>query len=505
MDMQTLLSLHWGLMMPEFIIVGAAILLSLLDLFLKDTWGRKHLAYVALGAVVLSLVSLVMLYGEPAGGILNGTFVLDGFAKAFKTILLAGAALVFLLAMSDTREKSITDTGEYYYLFLTALLGAMFMTSSDDMITLFVGLELLSLSSFILVGIRKKHTGSNEAAMKYIINSGIATAITLFGMSYLYGLTGTTNVLEMRAIFAQGVSGDIELLLSLAFLLTFVGLSFKLATAPFHMWAPDVYQGAATPVTAFLGTVSKLAGFVIILRIFLMIFAGIPVKEGTESLLTNMQIYIAVLAAITMIVGNTVALKQQNVKRMFAYSGIAHAGYLLVPFATLSSFTLDSMWFYMLAYLLMNIGAFAIIHGLSRESGRENLGIFAGLYKRSPVTAVMMTIFILSLAGIPGTAGFIGKVNIFLGVFAGNASNYVLPAIMMATTVISFVYYFRILQLMFFRSSEGEKLSMPINLQTAAILCAVFTIVLGILPELGYAFFYENFPFAKDFFYNGEN
>ncbi|MFX3624873.1 MAG: NADH-quinone oxidoreductase subunit NuoN [Ectobacillus sp.] len=502
--METLLSLNWGLMMPEFIIVGAAILLSLLDLFAKDTFNRRSLAYIAFGAAILALVSLMLLYGEPAGDILDGTFVLDGFAKAFKTLLLLGAALVFLLAMSDTNEKPIADVGEYYYLFLTALLGAMFMTSSNDLITLFVGLELLTVSSFILVGIRKHHQAANEAAMKYVINGGISTAITLFGLSYLYGLTGTTNVIEMRDKLGQGVSGDIQLILSLAFLITFVGLSFKLATAPFHMWAPDVYQGAATPVTAFLGTVSKLAGFVIILRIFLLIFAGIPVNNGTEALLMNMRNYIVVLAAITMIVGNIVALKQSNAKRLFAYSGIAHAGYLLVPFVALSPFMMDSMWFYMLAYVLMNIGAFAVIHALNKESGKEGLGIFAGLYQRSPLTAVLMAIFILSLAGIPGTAGFIGKINIFLGVFVMEPANYILPAIMMGTTVVSFVYYFRVLQLMFFRQPDMEgKLALPAGVRAALLLCAIFTVLLGVLPAIGYDFFYNNFPLLKDFFFTG--
>ncbi len=499
MDMEMLLSLPWGLMLPEFIIVGAAVLLSLLDLF---DIGKRKLGLLAILAVLSSLVALIFLYNDPASDILYGTFVLDGFSKAFKSILLVGAALVLMLALSDYEKKMIEDRSEYFYLFLTALLGAMIMTSSNDLITLFVGLELLSLSSYILVGIRKTCTASNEAAMKYVINGGIATAITLFGMSYLYGLTGTTNATEMMAVLQGQTRGDVELLLSIAFLLTFVGLAFKLAAAPFHMWAPDVYEGAPTPVTAFLGTVSKLAGFVIMLRIFLLIFSGTP--AGTTTVMDKMQIYIAVLAVASMVIGNVVALKQTNVKRMLAYSGIAHAGYLLVPFATLSVFTLDSMWFYMLAYLLMSIGAFAVLYAISR-SGDDSVHAFSGLYRRSPLLAIAMTIFILSLAGIPGTAGFIGKVHIFLSALAGDASYYVLPAILMATTVISFAYYFRILQLMFFRASEEEVSAIPLNLKIVITVCAVFTIVCGILPAIGYDIFYENFPFMRDFFYIGQN
>ncbi|MDM5190913.1 NADH-quinone oxidoreductase subunit NuoN [Bacillus sp. DX4.1] len=502
--MNTLLSLSWHLMTPEFILLGAAILLSLLDLFLKPSFDRRYLALGAIGAIILSLVALISLYSEPAGDILNGSFVLDGFSKGFKTLLLLGAILVLCMAMSDDKRRPIQDKGEYYYLFLTALLGALFMASSVDFITLFIGLELLSLSSYILVGIQKGNRAANEAAMKYVINGGISTAITLFGMSYLYGMTGSTNIMDMQRLFMQGVDGNIQLLLALAFLLLFVGLSFKIATVPFHMWAPDVYEGAGTPVTAFLGSISKIAGFIMIVRLFLMVFAGIPVNSNTQSLLGNMNIYIAVLAGITMIIGNTAALGQHNVKRLLAYSGVAHAGYLLVPFVALSPFMMDSMWFYMLAYLLMNIGAFAVIHGLILQSGKENLEIFSGLYKRSPFAAVMMTIFILSLAGIPGTAGFIGKVNIFLGAFFVEPAHYILASVMMGTTVISFVYYFRILQQMFFRKGNTEEqVNLTFNLKVVISFCAIATLVLGILPAIGYNFFHEYFPLMKDFFFTG--
>ncbi|MDQ4483677.1 NADH-quinone oxidoreductase subunit NuoN [Bacillus cereus] len=502
MDMNTLLSLSWHLMVPEFIILGAAILLSICDLFFK--LNHRYVALGAIAAVVLAIVSLITLYGEPAGDILNGSFVLDGFSKGFKTLLLGGAALILCTAMSDDKKNPIEDKGEYYYLLLMALLGAMFMASSVDFVTLFVGLELLSLSSYILVGIRKKNRASNEAAMKYVINGGIGTAITLFGMSYLYGITGSTNIVDMQKVFAGELASGIQLLLALAFLLLLVGLSFKIATVPFHMWAPDVYEGAATPVTAFLGTISKMAGFLLIIRLFLMVFASVSVQGDMQSLYGRMSIYIAVLASITMIIGNVVALKQYNVKRLFAYSGIAHAGYLLVPLVALSPFTMDSMWFYMLAYMLMNIGAFAIIHGLILQSDKENITIFTGLYKRSPFTAIVMTIFILSLAGIPGTAGFIGKINIFLGALHVEPAHYVLASIMMGTTVISFVYYFRILQQMFFRTGEvEEKIRLPLNIKIVMSFCAISIVILGIVPMIGYNFFYEYFPLMKDFFFLG--
>lgn len=502
MDMDTLLSLPWHLMTPEFILLGGAVLLSLLDLFAKPHIDRRHLVYGAIGTAVAALISLISLYNNPAGEILDGSFVLDGFSKGFKTLLLLGGILVLCMAISDKDDKEIEDKGEYYYLFLTALLGAMFMASSVDFMTLFIGLELLSLSSYILVGIRKRNRSSNEAAMKYVIQGGMSTAITLFGMSYLYGITGSTNMLKMQEVLVQGASGSIYLLLALSFLLIFVGLCFKIAIVPFHMWAPDVYEGAWTPVTAFLGTVSKMAGFVLLVRVLFMVFGAIPTGTEETSMLGNMNIYVAAFAGITMVLGNVVALRQKNVKRMLAYSSIAHAGYLLVPLVALSPFMMDSMWFYMLAYSLMNIGAMAIIHGLILQTGDENISSLAGLYKKSPSTAVMMTIFILSLAGIPGTAGFIGKVNIFLGAFLVHPAHYVLAAVMMGTTVISFVYYFRLLQQMFFRKPANEEaVYLPLNIKVVVTICAVMTVVLGILPALGYNFFYENFPLMKDFFF----
>jgi NADH-quinone oxidoreductase subunit N len=490
MDLETLLKYEWGIMTPEFIVLGVATILSLIDLFMPNGKDRRLLGWFAFAGVAVAILSLLGLLNVEVTSILEDTFRLDSFAKAFKLILLVGAGLVILLSMDYHPAEGMPYRGEFYYLFLTALLGAMTMTSSGDLITLFVGLELLSISSYILVGLRKKYLQSNESAMKYVINGGISTAITLFGMSYIFGLTGTTN-LKMIAAQLSGVADmGHQYLLALAFLMLFVGLSFKLASAPFHMWAPDVYQGAPTPVTAFLSVVSKTAGFVIVLRLMIHIFAATP-AEGSNSLsmLLSMQDYIAFLAGATMIIGNTIALKQRNIKRLFAYSSIAHAGYLLVGFATMSMFIIDSIWFYLVAYLLMNLGAFAILQVITDQSGSEDISQFAGLYRRSPLVAVAMGIFILSLAGIPGTAGFIGKVNIFLGAFVTEPAHYVLAAVMIATTVVSYVYYFGILTQMFFRpATEQSRIKLPLGVMIVVIFCVVGTIVFGVVPSIAYDF-----------------
>jgi NADH-quinone oxidoreductase subunit N len=501
MNLETLLSYEWSVMAPEFIILGVATLLSIIDLFMGKDKDRKPLAWLGIAGIVLAIFSLVGLLDRETTTILHDTFRLDGFGKAFKLIMLVGAGLVLLLAMNYEPKEGIKEyRGEFYYLFLAALLGAMIMTSSGDLITLFVGLELLSISSYILAGLRKKNQLSNESAMKYVINGSIATAITLFGMSYVYGLTGTTNLTEIFMLFSNLQDGKLIYVVAIAFFMIFIGLSFKLATAPFHMWAPDVYQGAPTPVTAFLSVVSKAAGFVILLRVMVIIFGQVPSgNEEAPFMIFHLQDFIAFLAGATMIIGNTIALKQRSIKRLLAYSSIAQAGYILVAFATLSYFMLDAIWFYLVAYLFMNLGVFAIVQVITDKTGSDDIHQFAGLYKRSPLVAVAMGIFILSLAGIPGTAGFIGKLNIFLGAFVTEPAHYVLASVMIATTVVSYFYYFGILTQMFFRPAiEDSKVKLPTGILIVVVLCVVGTIGFGIFPGIALDFL-SQFNHFSDF------
>jgi NADH-quinone oxidoreductase subunit N len=337
--------------------------------------------------------------------------------------------------------------------------------------------------------------------MKYVINGGISTAITLFGMSYVYGLTGSTNLIEIAGRLSSVSDGQQAYLLTLAFLIVFVGLSFKLAAAPFHMWAPDVYQGAPTPVTAFLSVVSKTAGFVIVLRILLTVFgSAASVGDPSKPILLEMQDYLAFIAGATMIIGNVVALRQSNIKRMFAYSSIAHAGYILVAFTSLSSNMFYSIWFYLLAYMLMNLGAFAVIQVVSEKTGSTKIADFAGLYRRSPVLAVVMGILLVSLAGFPGTAGFIGKLNIFIGTFYGTP-HYVLASVMIATTVVSYFYYFGVMTQMFFRpASDDSKFNLPFGIIVVLIVAVVGSILFGIMPNIAFDFMQNNLDILADFF-----
>jgi NADH-quinone oxidoreductase subunit N len=503
MSLDQLLEFKWSIMTPEFIILGVATLLSLLDLFMPKSMDRKILGWIAVAGVAAATVSLAGLVGEPVTEILYDTFRLDSFGKAFKFILLIGSLFVLLLAIGFDKKDGLAEfSGEFYYLFLTALLGAMMMASSGDLITLFVGLELLSISSYILAGIAKRNLKSNESAMKYVINGGISTAITLFGLSYIYGLSGTTNIKAMAGILPTMLESQQIYLLGIAFFMTLVGLSFKLAAAPFHMWAPDVYEGAPTPVTAFLSVVSKTAGFVIVIRILLSVFMSVPAENSQTALplIVHLQDYIGFLAGATMIIGNVIALRQRNVKRMFAYSSIAHAGYILVAFTSMSYFTFDAIWFYLLGYVFMNVGAFAVIQLVGAKAGTEDISAFAGLYRRAPILAVVMAVLILSLAGIPGTVGFIGKLNIFMGALASEPAHYVLASIMIATTVVSYFYYFGVMTQMFFRpAADDSKFNIPVSIMVVLVGSVIGTVALGLAPNIALDFLHDNFSQFKDF------
>ncbi|MDQ0339434.1 NADH-quinone oxidoreductase subunit N [Caldalkalibacillus uzonensis] len=512
MDLETLLSYPWRIMLPEFTILGVATLISLLDLFMKEKVDRKVLAWIALGGIGLALFFLVLNTGQPVQEILYETYRLDGFANAFKFIFLVGAALIFITSFDYVNRKDVPYEGEFYYLILTAALGAMIVASSADMITLFVGLELLSISSYILVAVRKHNLAANESAMKYVISGAIATAIMLFGMSYIYGLTGTTNLFEIQERLSVAALGGYLPVIYFAFFVTFVGMAFKLAVVPYHMWAPDVYQGAPTPITAFLSVVSKAAGFALVLRFFLVTMAGVVDVEQSQQAgtyifaLMNVELIMAIVAALSMIIGNTLALRQTNIKRLFAYSSIAQAGYILVPFAVgahLLYFTEPNMvfstaLFYLAAYLLMNLGAFSVIQLVIKETGTEDIRGFAGLYQRAPFKAVAMTVFLASLAGIPLTAGFIGKYYILMG--AVSAGLIWLAVVMLITTVISYYYYFGVISQMYMREPGNHAaLPTPVGIGAVLVFCITGTILLGILPGLALDVIQTHFNFVEIF------
>ncbi|EMT52306.1 NADH:ubiquinone oxidoreductase subunit N [Brevibacillus borstelensis AK1] len=483
MDVKDIFSYDWSYLLPEFIILGFATALSLLDLFAGKRLGKSVIGWLTLAGVVLAAVFVFVNIGkldEPYAYMAD-TIRIDDYGNAFKLLFLGGVAFTVLLSLSYMKQDEIRHGGEYYYLLLTGLLGAMVMASSADLITMFVGLELLSMSSYVLVGLRKHSLQSNESAFKYIVSGSISTAVTLFGMSYVYGLTGTTNIYEISVRLSEAAMSGYEFMVYAGFAFLAVGLAFKISAAPNHMWAPDVYQGAATPVTAFLAVVSKAAGFALVFRLLLIGFFNI--QTDTRFFFDQGALYLAIIAGASMIIGNTMALRQTNVKRMMAYSGIAQAGYMLVAFAPPTILFFGEVTFFLFAYLLASFGAFAVIMVVARDQQTDDLKGFAGLYHRSPLMAVSMSIFLLSLAGIPVSAGFFGKFYIFMGAIA--QQSYVLAAIMIATSVVSYYYYFGIIRQMYMRPGATEApLSVPKTIGALVLILTLATVVFGAFPGL---------------------
>jgi NADH-quinone oxidoreductase subunit N len=500
MDVKDIFDYNWSYLLPEFVILGFATLLSLVDLVLPKKGNRAIIGWLALVGVIVAgaFVIINMQTLEQPVSYMADMMRVDDFGNVFKLLFLVGVAFSLLLSLSYLKQGEVRHLGEYYYLLLTALLGAMVMASSADLITLFVGLELLSLSAYVLAGLRKHSLQSSESAFKYVVSGGIATAFTLFGMSYLYGLTGATNLYEISQRLAEAYTNGYSFLVFLAFAFLVAGLSFKISTVPNHMWAPDVYQGAPTPVTAFLAVVSKSAGFALVFRLLFIAFIGIPNAAGQSFLITDLGWYLSFVAALSMIIGNTMAMRQTNVKRLMAYSGIAQAGYLLVPFVSLTPLFFEQVIFYLFAYLLASFGAFAVIMAVSRDRQTEELKGFAGLYHRSPLAAVAMTVFLLSLAGIPVTAGFFGKFYLFMSAIAHQ--KFWLAAIMIATSTVSFYYYFGFIRQMYMRPGATEApLQLPKGIAAVVAIAAIATVIFGILPGAVTDFIHHNFNATFDF------
>ncbi|MBU9710325.1 NADH-quinone oxidoreductase subunit N [Bacillus tamaricis] len=465
---------NWSLMTPEIVLLCLALLIFTIDFMTGIKGSKPFLGRLSIISLLITAI-LVVLTNNVSGNIAQ-VFIVDKFAMIFKLIILVGVAFVITISMHYLEKNSDVYQGEFYSLLLFATLGAMIMVSSADLITLFVGLELLSISSYCLAGFKKRNKKSTEAAIKYVILGGVASAFILYGMSFLYGLTGTTGILEIgRDLGALYDQYPFIIMMSLLFML--VGFGFKISIVPFHMWAPDVYEGSPTPVTAFLSVVSKLAAFGLVLRMFIIAFG---------SIFDEWSFLLAIFAALTMIIGNFIALTQKNVKRLMAYSGIAQAGYLVVPLATTLTpdITMSIIAFYGIAYVMMTLGAFAVITLVTESAGKEDISSFNGLYYRSPFMAIAMTVFLVSLAGLPITAGFFGKVYIFIGAVTGGM--IWLAVIMIATSIVSFFYYFGIIKQMYMNepNENDEVLNPPLSLSVMVTVAVTVTLFLGFFPGL---------------------
>jgi NADH-quinone oxidoreductase subunit N len=454
-------------LLPEILLTAGALLVLVADVLLPR--GNRLLNGLTLAVLGITLASLALFTGTDRE-IANGLIAVDSFALFFKLIVLIAAVLTVLMSDRYLRVEGASP-GEYYFLILCSTLGMMIMAGGIDLITSFVGLETMAVSFYILAGFIKPNQQSNEAAVKYFLLGAFSLGILLYGMSFLYGLSGTTNLRVMATMFV-GQEGDP--LLVLAVILVVAGLGFKIAAVPFHMWAPDVYQGAPTPVTAFLSVGSKAASFAMLLRVFI---------EGVPSMNADWRLLFEGIAIATMTLGNVAALTQTNMKRMLAYSSIAHAGYLLIGVVAGTERGVAAMMIYLMVYTFMQLGAFTVIVMLRRaDVVGDELKDLSGLNVRHPFAAFAMLLFMLSLGGIPPTAGFMGKLWLF---GAAIDSGYVwLAVIGVLNSAISLYYYVRVVVFMYMRTETAA--STPTTtpaLNVALALAVVATLGLGMYPR----------------------
>ncbi len=449
--------------LPELVLLGGAFAALTLDFFVKQ---KKIVGEFALLVIVLALC-LTKTPPEPLS-LFFGMFELDNFAHFFRLIALVTVAITILLSLGYTPLQK-RYAGEFYGLFLFMAFALILVAAANNLLMIFLAIEFVSLVSYLLVGFLKKDPKSKEAAIKYLLFGSVCSGIMLYGMSLLYGASGS---LELPVIGKALLHAPFKPLAITAVLFFFVGLGFKISMAPSHMWAPDVYEGAPTPVTAFLTVAPKALGFAVLIRVLDMIF---------WNFYSVWSPVLVVLSILTMTLGNITAVSQSNIKRFLAYSSIAQAGYILMGLAVFSSLGRDAILIYLVAYLLTNLGAFAVVIFVGEATQSDSLDAFAGLSHRSPIAAAMMTVFLLSLAGLPPLAGFIGKYYVFAAALQGKFITLTIFAVI--NSVIAAYYYFRIIRLMYLTPAAGPAFASPSKALTVVLgILVLGVLAMGIFP-----------------------
>lgn len=457
----------WSLI-PEYWIAALALALIVLDMFVGE--GRKSIVgWAAAVGLALGLVPIFGMLGAPARLAFFNTYAVDGFAVFFKLIAVTATILVILSAMDALRGQTRSE-GEMYILLTFTALGLILMAASADLILLALSIEFVSLCSYVMAGYFKTDRKSNEAGIKYFLFGASASAVMIYGFSILYGLTGQTNLYAIADQLKTAPQGA----LIVAITLSLAGFGFKISMVPFHQWTPDVYEGAPTPVAAYLSVASKAAGFAALVRLLV-----VAIGPATVDWIT----LIAGLSAVTMTVGNLLALPQRNIKRMLAYSSISHAGFLLIGVAAFKGdFGVPGLLIYILAYTFTNLGAFFVAVVVGQRLGSDDIPDYAGLAQRAPVLAFLMALFMLSLTGIPPTAGFFGKFYIFGGAIS-NGLGW-LAVVGIVNSVVSLWYYIGVIRAMYLMpASSPEPVVEPPAIGVALAITAIGTLVIGIFPQ----------------------
>ena len=469
MDILTNLNIDVTSILPEILLTGLGLLVLVVDFFIRPR-DKAFLGYLSIIGLVAILPVAASVHG--AAPSFGGTVLADGFSAYFNVIFILAALFTIIISM-DYLKKSGVQRGEFYHIILFSTVGMMVMASANDLITLYVGLELMAMSFYILVAFRTDKSRSVEGALKYLVLGALSSGVLLYGIAFAYGATGSTNLIAM----ARGLQAGPGPYLTLGFILIVVGFGFKVAAFPFHMWAPDVYEGAPTPVTALLSIGSKAAAFAAMLRVFLVAFPAVqPQWSGA----------LWILSATTMVFGAVVAISQKNIIRMLAYSSITHAGLILIGLLVYNDIGAAGVLYYFLVYLFMNMGAFVVVTHLRSDAGGrrqgENISDYSGLASRRPVLALLMALFMFSLAGIPPTGGFAAK--FFILSAAVKAQYYWLAGIGVASTVVSLFFYARVIFYMFMREPGAgvEHPATGVWYNIVLIITAVGSVLLGLYP-----------------------
>lgn len=448
--------------LPEILLLIVGFVVLALELVLPKSQHRNLGWVTAVGMGLVILFSLPARPGTDPQLVWGNMISYDWLSFTFKMIFIFGAGITALLAMD---YKELGGRGEFYILMIVSTIGMSFMASAADLVMLYLAIETVSIPLYILAGFFTRDQKSTEAGFKYLLFGAMTSALMLYGFSLLYGLSGTTSIPNIIASILQGPTDGLIGVYIASLILVLVGFGFKISAVPFHFWAPDVYEGAPTPVAGFLSTASKAAGFAVLVRFLLFVF---PAEVWSPVL--------AALSVATMTLGNLVALTQHNIKRMLAYSSIAHAGYALIGVVSISALGLTSVVYYLLAYLITNLAAFGIVAAVSKVTGSDEMTVYHGLSRRSPGLALAMMVALLSLAGMPPLAGFVAKVFVFMA--AVNSGLIWLAVVGVLNSIIGLYYYLTVLKYIYLYRAEGDEVPLPV---TRPFKVAIVALMVGIL------------------------
>jgi len=444
---------------------------------------RRTIGTVAVIGLLASVIPLWQQLGHPRTVLLGGTLAVDDLILVFKLVIVGLTLLTVLISMDYDVGRHV---GEYFAVMLFGAIGMLLLISAEELLTVFVALELTSISLYILTAFHKSELRSQEAALKYFMFGAISSAFLLFGLSYVYGVTGASSLQGIReAVKGSGVG--MSPLLATGMLFVIVGFGFKVAVVPFHLWAPDAYEGAPTPVAAFIATGSKVASFFVLLKVLSIGFAGLEGSAFWGHFSSGWTMLLALTGALSMVLGNCVAIVQRNVKRLLAYSSIAHAGYIFIGFVAASRMGATSVLFYLIVYSLTNLGAFGVVAALASRAGGDELQDFDGMAKRAPFLSLLMLIFVLSLAGIPPLGGFFGKFYLFASAIQRDAQNFGLLWLVVLGILMSAVslYYYLVLlkHIYVIESDDQSRIITPTYLNVTLGLVALAVVLLGVYPK----------------------